>query len=250
MNVNPLYGTALVRSALFNPTQYLPKKAPDAFISVSVDVSSGLAAAGLCAEDVAAMNLSSEPSGDGELWASFLSLTGSTVTWWVACGVAGRQRPYLLSLLCGAANGATVQFTYAMPIDPTFAVPPIPSPVNAGFGLPITWSRGQHMFGPVLNLPPATVEATGTTQITAAIVPLAKVLVNAAQAANAGIILPQASTFCGNTLPVVNVSGVPISIYPYSGDAISTNAVNAAVTIENLSSASFWVAQSGILVVS
>jgi hypothetical protein len=55
------------------------------------------------------------------------------------------------------------------------------------------------MFGPVLALPPFTVEATGTTQIGAAIVPLAKVLVNAAQAANAGILLPQASTFCGNT---------------------------------------------------
>ena len=62
MNVNPLYGTALVRSALVNPTQYLPKKAPDAFISVSVDVSSGLAAAGFFATGVRRARFGAAPA--------------------------------------------------------------------------------------------------------------------------------------------------------------------------------------------
>lgn len=106
------------------------------------------------------------------------------------------------------------------------------------------------MFGAIAGLPPITVEATGTSQLTAAPVSLGKILVNSATAANAGISLPQASTFCGNILPVANFSGVPVDIYPYSGDTIGTKTVNEPITIQDQSAVNFWVAESGLLIFS
>lgn len=106
------------------------------------------------------------------------------------------------------------------------------------------------MFGPIMNLPPVTVQATGTTQLTAAPTSLAQILVNAATAAGAGVLLPEASTFCGNTVPVFNRSGVAIAVYPFAGDTIESNDVNTPVTLQNEQTGHFSVANSGLLIFS
>lgn len=221
----------------------LRKKMPASYVPYSVPIPTA------ANDPIVKMELSVSPSGDGEMWPSFLSTDGVCITWWLADGVPGRN--YTVQIKTLTESRPTEQWLYSVLCAPAIArwqLPPEPCP---GFGPPLSWSQGQKMyFGPALTLPPVTVEATGTTQIGAAIAPLAKVLVNAAQTANAGILLPQASTFCGNTLPVVNVSGVPVTIYPFAGDTIGTNAVNVGIVIQDQSSANFWVSQSGLLIVS
>jgi hypothetical protein len=169
----------------------LPTKWPASYVPYKIPVPTAPD------DPLVAMELSINPSGPGEMWLSFLSTDGVTITCWFADGVPGRK--YELQIKTLTESRRTDQWLYGILCAPAIARwPLLPAPVP-NFGRPITWSQGQHMFGPVLALRPFTIAATGTTQIGAAIVPLAKVLVNAAQAANAGILLPQASTFCGNT---------------------------------------------------
>jgi hypothetical protein len=221
----------------------------------SLDVSMPLASVGDTIRDV---SWSLAPSGQGERKVLALVVSDdSIVTGQLFGGVAGRNYKNRLIVTGFSQRVWTWQINqFVTPIPREY---PLPNPPSLGFGLDLCamnqtsplWAEGQQtMFGAILGLPPITVEATGTTQITAAPVSLGKVLVNSATAAGAGILLPEASTFCGNILPVVNVSGVPINIYPFAGDTIGTHSVNAPISIEDQSSANFWVAESGLLIVS
>lgn len=104
------------------------------------------------------------------------------------------------------------------------------------------------MLGPIFNLPAVTAVATGTTQLTAAPIPLAKVLVNAG--AGLSVSLPQACTFNGQGMPVYNRTGGTLTIFPYAGDTIESNGVNGGITLQNDQSAHFSVANSGLLILS
>lgn len=108
-------------------------------------------------------------------------------------------------------------------------------------------SRGMS-YAFVQNLPAETYVATGTTQLQAAPMVLSQALVNAGS--GGGVLLPKASTFCGNVMPVINRSGGALSVYPYSGDTIETYGVNEPVVIQNDQTAYFRVAQSGLLLLS
>jgi hypothetical protein len=64
--------------------------------------------------------------------------------------------------------------------------------------------------------------------------------------------LPQASTWVNvrNDIPIYNRSGAPITVYPFLGDTIETNTVNAGVTIYNNSVGRFSVDAGGLVRVS
>lgn len=118
----------------------------------------------------------------------------------------------------------------------------------------IEWPTGDNdMFGAPRNLPTVTVVAGGNTQLTATPVPLANVLVNAASGGGDGpfgISLPQACTFDGNQPKIFNRCGAVLMVFPYSGDTVESNGVNAGVAVQNEGSVTFTVANSGLLILS
>lgn len=222
------------------PGYWWPTAQPGAFLDYAVDVS-----ALLDGDTIIAASLEASPAGDGELIPAFLNVDGCLVSWWGWGGIAGKN--YTVRIVLQTAGHRTIPVTIGLGIDRLLARHPLPPAPIPGFGRPLIWSVGDPMFGPVQQLPAVTVAATGTTQLTAAPVPLAKVLVNAG---TGGVLLPAASTFCGATMPVYNRSGGPITIYPHAGDTIESNGVNGGVTIQNEQTAHLSVAQSGLLILS
>ena len=225
------------------PLNMWPTAQPGAFLDYAADVS-----ALLNDETITAASLTVSPSGAGELIPAFLSVSGCLVSWWGWGGVPGRH--YTVRIMLQTSAVRTIVFTVGLLIDPLLAPYPIPPAPVPGPGTPLIWSEGTPMFGPSVTLPATTVLATGTTQLTAAPATLSQILVNAATAAGAGILLPQASAFCGQTVPVYNRSGVTITIYPYSGDQIEGLGANTGTDLENEQTASFTVSQSGALLLS
>jgi hypothetical protein len=222
------------------PGYWWPAAQPAAFLDYAADVS-----ALLDGDTIIAASLEVSPAGDGELIAAFLNVDGCLVSWWGWGGIAGKN--YTVRLTLQTAGHRTIPVTIGLGIDRLLASYPLPPAPIAGFGRPLVWSVGDPMFGPVQQLPAVTVMATGTTQLTAAPIPLAKVLVNAG---SGGVLLPQSSCFQGATMPVYNRSGGPITIYPHAGDTIESNGANAGQTIQDETTAHFSVAQSGLLILS
>jgi len=115
-----------------------------------------------------------------------------------------------------------------------------------------TWCPPQPGMPPFVGLfpqplPAITVVAAGTNQLTATPTSLAQILV---ASGSGGIVLPQAATFNGNMVFVFNRCGSMLTVYPYSGDQIETNAVNTGISLNNGHTAIFAVSSSGILLLT
>ena len=226
-----------------SPQAWLPVQEPGAFLSASVALST-LYPAPTGADPVVGLSLAVSPSGEME--PAFLSFDGTTASWWVWSGVPGRV--YTLQLTAETTSGRIYQWLFRQTCDPILAAWPLPYPTTPGFGAPITWTQGSAMFFPSQNLSSVTVTATGTTQLGAAIAPLAKVLVNSGS--GLAILLPQSATFGGQTMPVYNRTGGTITIFPFAGDTIESGGVNTGITLQNLQTAHFSVSNSGLLILS
>jgi hypothetical protein len=89
-------------------------------------------------DPIQSLSLSIAPSGDGEMTASNLAVTGNLITVWMAGGVAGRL--YLVSLEITLQSGRVFGRLIEVPIDPELATfPPVPPP-TPGFGAPIAFA--------------------------------------------------------------------------------------------------------------
>lgn len=231
-----LYGTHPA-----TPIFQWPQPQPGAFLDYALDLTGPLEG-----DTITAASLTVSPAGGSELIYAFLNVTGPVLSWWGFGGIAGRS--HIVSVLAQTAGFRRIPLMIGLSIDRLLASYPLPPAPIPGFGPTLTWSLGNAMLGPVMTLPTVTVVATGTTQLGAAPVPLAQVLVNSG--AGGGISLPQAATFGGQTMSVYNRSGGALSIYPYAGDAIESYGSNAPAVVQNLQTARFSVVNSGLLILS
>ena len=106
------------------------------------------------------------------------------------------------------------------------------------------------MFGPVRNLPSVVTQATGATQVTAAVVTeVSNVLINAASAANAGVLTTvPAAEYRGREPMISNWSGVTVVYYPAVGDTFIGQVVNTPITLVHTQSVRVSVSANGFLV--
>jgi hypothetical protein len=227
------------------PPRRWPMAEPEERLDYSVDVSGLLADV---EDTIFSVSVAVSPSGAGELTLQNIAVNGGVITVWTSGGVPGRD--YLFRVDGTTVAGLTFGFPVNLRIDPMLAANPLPAPPSLGFGSAITWSEGQTMLPFALQLPATTVMATGTTQLTACVTTLSDVLINAAQAAGAGVLLAQAATFNGAQPSYTNESGVPVQLWPYFGDTIGSADVSGSVTIQNHQTARFRVANSGALIIS
>jgi len=89
------------------------------------------------ADPLAAVSVSVAPSGTGEVTPHSLSVSGNEVIVWMAGGVAGRR--YQVKLRMTTAAGRVFERIITLPIDPSLAVYPLPTPPSAGFGIALSW---------------------------------------------------------------------------------------------------------------
>jgi hypothetical protein len=224
-------------------------------------------------DQITDLSLDIYPSGCGELTPDDITIDGLRVRVWMSGGVAARH--YVLRLTVGMVSGRCFVIPVSVPMSGVIPMRPHPPPCWK-FGMPVTWkcqarkteeqqdisplfwsddtpiaqTPGDTMFGPAKNLPPYTIAATGTTQLTAAVVPfLADILINAASATGAGILIGvPAADWSGYRPRVTNESGAQVFIYLFSGDQFARLSANEGYQLEDQQSASFGVAQSGIVV--
>jgi len=150
-------------------------------------------AANICAElmasgdAVATVALSLQPSGEGEMQALDLSVTGDLVVVQLAggqpwreylaqvivTGVSGRVWPSYVNIIC---KGGGALFGSAPP-------PPV-----AGYGTPITWASGATVFGPAITAVATGLVGTGTNQGTALPLPAQTNIFSSAPAGTGSIL--------------------------------------------------------------
>ena len=188
------------------------------------------------------------PSGRGELIPWYVRADGPIICLRLFGGVPSRF--YTVSVIATAASERRWQWLIGIQIDPRLATYPVPSPVCPGFGDSIMWPCSTPSYGPAQNLPPYTVAATGTTALTAAVVPiLAITLINAGP--GGGVLIGvQASTWTGNRPVFQNRAGGAVTLYPYAGDQFESQAAGAGITVQNDQTVTLSVAQSGAIIVS
>jgi hypothetical protein len=91
-------------------------------------------------DPIVSAELAVKPSGSGEMTPSDLTVSGTTVTVWMAGGVAGRR--YVVRLTLVTASGRIFDVPIGMLVDPTLAVLPLPTAPSNDFGTVITWPGG------------------------------------------------------------------------------------------------------------
>lgn len=230
------------RALYGSPDLWWPDAGLGDFLDYHLDVTSLLEEC----ETITAASLGVMPGGDDGLIPAFLTVTGNVISWW---GYAVIGHVYHVKIRVGTSGIHTFSQIIGLQISPILMSYPSLSTPYLDFSPEINWSEGQFpMLGPIMNLPAVTVVATGTTQLTASPVPLAKLLVNAGP--GGGICLPPACTFNDATVPVYNRTGGVLTIYPHAGDTIESNGVNAGVTLQDEQTANFSVANSGLLILA
>ena len=162
-------------------------------------------------------------------------------------GVPGRRYTYRFEIETDAG------FIYVETVQqgtlPGLSSFPIPPAADPGYVELLMWPCPTNNFGPAKNLPPYTVTASGTNQLTAAVVPiLAIVLINAGSGAGVMIGVP-AAQWAGYEPVFSNRTGGTVTLYPYSGDQFESLGANAGTTIQNDQSVTLSVAQSGAIIV-
>ncbi|MDR3533955.1 MAG: hypothetical protein P4L90_25745 [Rhodopila sp.] len=210
----------------------------------SLDVS-----AWLCEQEdtLTRVTLDAAPSGEGELIPWYVSVDGAIIHARMFGGVAARI--YRVRVIATAASERQQEWLVSLPIDPSLAVYPVPSPPNPDFGEPIMWPCNTPPYGPAKNLPPYTVAASGTSQLTGAVVPiLAITLINAGSGGFVTIGVP-AATWNGYEPVFQNRSGGPVTLCPFSGDQFESLGANAGTIIQNFQSVTLSVAQSGAIII-
>lgn len=196
---------------------------------------------------IAAIRLTTAPSGNGEMFPIELSVAENILTVVPYSGVPGRPYTYRFEIEteAGFVYVETVQQGTLSGLS-GFPIPPAADP---GYGAPLMWPCPTNNFGPAKNLPPYTVAATGTTQLTAAVVPiLAIVLINAGSGLGVMIGVP-AAQWAGYEPVFSNRTGGVVTLYPYSGDQFESLGSNTGTTIQNDQSVTLSVAQSGAIIV-
>lgn len=218
-------------------------KAPGAYVDYSWDAADYLIPVN---DAISTVSVKTSPWGPGEIVPSNLTVHGTIITVWLADGVPGRD--YTIQIDVTTRDGRILEWPLGLLVDPTVCPYPFPGPpANTDFSTALTWALGNEMQ----NLPAVTVVATGTTQLTAAPVSLALVLINAGSGGSApGIILPDKATFYGNIMWITNVSGGPATIYPYADNTIAGLTINMGTVIQDQQTAHVYVSETGFLVVS
>jgi hypothetical protein len=188
------------------------------------------------------------PSGPGELQVSCLSMEGSVLCVRLSAGVPGRW--YRVRLDVVTASGRTFSNYVGLQINPAFGQNPLPIPPSLGLGFPAMWTCGAPPYNPAQVLPPYTVAATGTTSLTAAVVPeLAITLINSGSPGGV-LIGVQAATWNGARPVFANRSGGPVKLYPYATDSFESQTAGTSITLQNDQTVTLSVAQSGAIIVS
>jgi hypothetical protein len=110
---------------------------PDANLDYSLDLARALQAEG---DAIEAVTVSVAPNGSGELSASNLTVTGSLITVFLGGGIAGRVYRIKVVVTTTSSPARSPEYLVYLPIDPRFAIGPIPPPQNIGFGTPLTFT--------------------------------------------------------------------------------------------------------------
>lgn len=111
-----------------------PTKDPDEVLNYLLDATSQIAVPN---DGILTASVSVAPSGPGEMVASQVVASGSTVTVWLSGGYAGRI--YQVKVLLTTQMGVTLEYPIVVPIDPSLASYPVVAPVSSGFGTSVTW---------------------------------------------------------------------------------------------------------------
>ena len=239
----PICGTGVKTTAIGPPFWFPPRDAtsfsPYSYTPITLPPDA----------QIAAVRLTTAPSGSGEMFPIELAVCGGALTVTPYSGVPGRIYDFRLEI--EVLSGQVYTETVRQGTLPGLSGFPIPPAACVDYGAPLMWPCGQNNFGPAKNLPALTVAATGTTQLTAAVVPcLANILCNSATASNAGVIIAvPASTWAGYRVPFSNRSGLPVYLYLYSGDQFEGLGANAGTLIENDQTVTLSVTQSGSVLV-
>lgn len=195
---------------------------------------------------LASVAVSVSPSGPGELEAVSVEAAGGVITVVLTGGVRGRN--YAVQIDAEPSDGDRLEFAIGLLISPDLARFPLSPALCPDFGCFVTWMAGGSMLGPLKRLPEATVIATGTTQFGGTPLSLANTKVSGG--AGGGVVLPDASTFCGAEMMVSNRSGGQITAYPYGSNAIEDNGPGTGIPLQDKQNARFRVDQSGLLLMS
>ena len=223
------------------PLIWLPDVAPEGVVVQSVPAATLF---GSCA--FTAFSLSVSPGG--ELVPFNLAYDGTTVSFATTGGVSGRT--YNIKVLGKTPDGEVLPASIGVCCVGIPVIYPLPTPINPSYGEPAVWPCGSNpVLSPVTNLPSYTIAATGTTALTAAVVPiLAITLINAGAGGGVLIGVP-AATWNGYRPVFQNRSGGVITLYPYAGDQFESLAPSAGTTLVNDQSVTLSVALSGAIVI-
>ena len=203
----------------------------------------------LAGDEVIYAEVVTQPSGDDELYVQSFSVEdGGVFVVETTSGQPGRVYKVFITATC--ASGIVQPFLVNIEVSADGALsfpPPPPVPGPGGF---MSWPSGVKMFGPVRSLPSVVIQATGATQVTAAVVTeVSNVLINAASAANAGVLTAvPAAEYRGREPMISNWSGVTSLYYPAVGDTFIGQAVNTPITLVHTQSVRVSVSANGFLV--
>jgi hypothetical protein len=221
-----------------------PTGQPDDLLDYALDYSAWLADVG---DTIAGVTVQIAPSSNGDWQPVSVGSECGLVVVFAAYGFAGRDSMVKVVVTTAAGRRVTT-FVQHLTSYLLACSPPAPTPVP-GYGPMLSWPPYVPVGGPAVNLPPLTVAATGTNQLTAALIPyLSVALVNAG--AGGGVVLGvQASQWNGQQQVVSNQSGGTVTIYPFSGDQFNDLGANVGYALNDTQSVTLSVMQSGAILI-